>query len=37
MRDLESQGMIWAASLAEDDSPAIATFLEGVKVGARLK
>ena len=39
MRGLESQGMICAASL-EDDSgpnPAIATFLEDVKVGARLK
>jgi methionyl-tRNA synthetase len=37
MRGLESQGMICAASLAEDDTPAIATFLEDVKVGARLK
>lgn len=37
MRGLESQGMICAASLAEEDSPAIATFLEDVKVGARLK
>jgi len=37
MRGLESQGMICAASLTEDDSPAIATFLEDVKVGARLK
>jgi methionyl-tRNA synthetase len=37
MRGLESQGMICAASLVEDDSPAIATFLEDVKVGARLK
>lgn len=39
MRGLESQGMICAASL-EDDSgpnPALATFLEDVKVGARLK
>jgi hypothetical protein len=34
---LESQGMICAASLTEEDSPAIATFLEDVKVGARLK
>jgi methionyl-tRNA synthetase len=37
MRGLESQGMICAASLGEDDTPAIATFLEDVKVGARLK
>lgn len=37
MRGLESQGMICAASLKEEDTPAIATFLEDVKVGARLK
>ena len=37
MRGLESQGMICAASLTEDDVPAIATFLEDVKIGARLK
>lgn len=37
MRGLESQGMICAASLTEDDTPAIATFIEDVKVGARLK
>jgi methionyl-tRNA synthetase len=37
MRGLESQGMICAASLGKEDSPAIATFLEDVKVGARLK
>ena len=37
MRGLESQGMICAASLSEEDTPAIATFLEDVKVGARLK
>ena len=37
MRGLESQGMICAASLTEEDTPAIATFLENVKVGARLK
>lgn len=37
MRGLESQGMICAASLGEQDSPAIATFLEDVAVGARLK
>lgn len=39
MRGLESQGMICAASL-EDDSgpnPALATFLEEVEIGARLK
>jgi methionyl-tRNA synthetase len=37
MRGLLSEGMICAASLTEDDTPAIATFLEDVKVGARLK
>jgi methionyl-tRNA synthetase len=37
MRGLESQGMICAASLTEEDSPAIATFLEDVRIGARLK
>jgi methionyl-tRNA synthetase len=37
MRGLESQGMICAASLGEEDTPAIATFLEEVKVGARLR
>jgi len=37
MRGLESQGMICAASLTEDDTPAIATFLEDVKIGSRLK
>jgi methionyl-tRNA synthetase len=37
MRGLESQGMICAASLTEEDTPALATFLEEVKVGARLK
>ncbi len=37
MRGLESQGMICAASLGEEDSPAVATFLEDVKIGARLK
>jgi len=37
MRGLESQGMICAASLGDDDTPAIATFLEDVKIGARLK
>lgn len=37
MRGLESQGMICAASLTDDDTPAVATFLEDVKIGARLK
>ena len=37
MRGLESQGMICAASLNEEEMPAIATFLEDVKAGARLK
>ena len=37
MRGLESQGMICAASLTEEDTPAIATFVEDVKLGARLK
>jgi methionyl-tRNA synthetase len=37
MRGLVSEGMICAASLAEEDTPAVATFLEDVKIGARLK
>lgn len=39
MRGLESQGMICAASLEDNTgpSPALATFLEDVEVGARLK
>lgn len=37
MRGLESQGMICAASLDEGDVPAIATFVEEVKNGARVK
>jgi methionyl-tRNA synthetase len=37
MRGLESQGMICAASLGEEDTPAVATFLEDVEIGARLK
>jgi methionyl-tRNA synthetase len=38
MRGLESQGMICAASLENDETPpALATFLEEVKNGARLK
>jgi methionyl-tRNA synthetase len=37
MRGLESQGMICAASLDQGDSPAVATVLEDVQIGARLK
>jgi methionyl-tRNA synthetase len=37
MRGLESQGMICAAWLTEEDTPAIASFIEDVKIGARLK
>jgi methionyl-tRNA synthetase len=37
MRGLESQGMVCAASLSETDTPALATFLENVRNGARLK
>ena len=38
MRGLESQGMICAASLETgDDKPALASFLENVQIGARLK
>jgi methionyl-tRNA synthetase len=37
MRGLMSQGMICAASLSEGDTPAVATFLEDVQNGARLK
>jgi methionyl-tRNA synthetase len=37
MRGLESQGMVCAASLTEEDTPALAAFLEDVKIGARLK
>ena len=37
MRGLESQGMICAASLGQEDTPAIATFIEDVQTGARLK
>ena len=38
MRGLESNGMICAASLENsDDVPALAAFLEDVKIGARLK
>ncbi len=38
MRGLESEGMICAASLENsDDTPALASFLENVEIGARLK
>jgi methionyl-tRNA synthetase len=37
MRGLESEGMVCAASLTEEDTPALAAFLEDVKIGARLK
>lgn len=37
MRGLESQGMVCAASLGDGDTPAVATFLEDVPNGARLK
>ena len=39
MRGLESQGMICAASLEDGsgEKPALATFLENVDIGARLK
>ncbi len=39
MRGLESQGMICAASLENDEGekPALATFIENVDIGARLK
>ena len=37
MRGHESQGMLLAASVGENDKPAIATFAEDVPNGARLK
>ena len=39
MRGLESQGMICAVSLenGEGEKPALATFIENVDIGARLK
>jgi methionyl-tRNA synthetase len=37
MRGLMSQGMICAASLGDGDTPALATFIEDVADGARLK
>ena len=37
MRGLESNGMLLAASLGEDGKPVLASFLEDVPLGARLK
>jgi len=37
LRGLESQGMIVAASLGEEGAPALASFLEEVPIGARLR
>ena len=37
LRGIESQGMIVAASLPPDGKPVLASFLEDVPVGARLK
>ncbi len=37
LRGLESNGMILAASFGEDGTPALASFLEDVPIGARLK
>jgi len=37
MRGHESQGMLLAASVGENDKPVIATFTEDVPNGARLK
>jgi len=37
LRGLESKGMIVAASLNEESTPALAAFLEEVEIGARLK
>ena len=37
LRGIESQGMIVAASLGEEGQPALASFLEDVPNGARLK
>jgi methionyl-tRNA synthetase len=37
MRGLESQGMLLAASVGEEDKPVLATFLEDVPNGTRLK
>ncbi len=37
MRGLESRGMVCAASIGDGDTPALATFIEDVANGARLK
>ena len=37
LRGLESNGMLLAASVGEEDRPVLATFLEEVPNGARLK
>lgn len=37
MRGLESQGMLLAASVGEEDRPVLVTFTEDVPNGARLK
>jgi methionyl-tRNA synthetase len=37
MRGLESQGMVVAASIEPDGTPALASFLEDIEIGARLK
>ena len=37
LRGIESQGMIVAASLGDEGQPALASFLEAVPNGARLK
>ncbi len=37
LRGLESNGMIVAASVGEDGSPVLASFLEDVPIGAKLK
>ena len=37
MRGLESNGMLLAASLGAGDKPILASFLEDVPLGARLK
>jgi len=37
MRGLESNGMLLAASLGEEGKPVLASFLEDVPLGAKLK
>ena len=37
LRGLESNGMIVAASLGEKGKPVLASFLEDIEIGARLK